>query len=316
VTRPLYSDAQLLPGGPAFVTEAGGETDIALWRTDDLGQTFRPALHRGLLGAVRFYGLWFLSPRCGFAVGEDEDGDGAAYVTRDGGASWEQATSLAAQAPGIPLTQIVFADDRRGLAVGAGDAMWRTEDAGGEWAPVSVPGLSSFGVFFLDGTGVGWVLSQTIDQDFRILRTQHFQTRDAGASYEALEDRLGGEPLRVDVSACCFWDLRDGVLCGPDGLVLRTGDGARTWRAVASGVDADLNFLAPLGPGTAYAAGMQGRMLRTDDRGANWRRVETGVGSELHAMAFADADSGFVVGEDGVALWTRDGGRTFRRTRI
>ncbi|NMC71063.1 MAG: hypothetical protein GYA57_13495 [Myxococcales bacterium] len=315
MTAPLFSDAQLLPGGPAFVTEASGFTDVALWRTDDLGRRFVPVLRRsGLADPARLYGLWFLDPRCGFVCGETDDGDGVLLRTDDGGLSWEAVVDLGGQAAAVPLTQVVFADDRRGFVVGAGEAFWRTEDGGRRWRRIEVAGLAAYGVFLLDGTGRGWALSQQVDDDYRILGTQHFFTGDAGANFTPLGDRLEGEPLRVDVSACAFWDEETGVLCGPDGLLLRTADGARTWERRPSGVEGDLNFLVPLPAGRAWTLGMGGTLLRTDDAGRNWRRVPTGVTDELNAGAFADPDRGFVVGNDGIALWTADGGRTFQRS--
>lgn len=315
MTAPLFSDAQLLPGGPAFVTEAGGMVEVALWRTDDLGRCFVPVLRRsGLADPVRLYGLWFLDPRRGFVCGETGAGDGMLLRTGDGGLSWEAVDDLGEQARGIPLTQVVFADDRRGFAVGAGEAFWRTEDGGGRWRRIAVEGLSAHGVFLLDGTGRGWALSQELDDDYNILATQHFLTLDAGATFVPLGDRLDGEPLRVDVSACAFWDEKTGVLCGPDGLLLRTTDGARTWERRPSGVEGDLNFLVPLPEGRAWTLGVGGALLRTDDAGRSWRRAATGVTDELNAAAFADPDRGFVVGNDGTALWTADGGRTFARS--
>jgi len=229
MTRALFSDAQLLPGGPAFVTEAGGMVPGAVWRSDDLGRSFRPILDRRLLGErTRLYGLWFLDARHGFVGGENENGDGTLLATHDGGTTWEAAAELNAQACGTPLTQVVFADERRGLVVAAGDALWRTIDAGRSWRRVRAPEMSAFGIFFLDGTGRGWVLSQTLDDEMSILRTQHFLTPDAGGTFEPLGDALEGEPLRLDVSACAFWDERTGLLCGPEGLFLRTDDGGRT----------------------------------------------------------------------------------------
>ena len=314
---PVYSDVQRLPEGPAFVTEAGGEARTALWRTDDLGRTFRPVLDRRLLGErLRLYGTWFLDERRGFVCGEDEDGDGALLATRDGGLSWEPVPAVVDQAFGTPLTQVVFADDRRGIVVAAGDGLWRTTDAGAAWRPSNVPELSAHGIFFLDGTGRGWVLSQTLDEELRILRTQHFATPDAGETYEPLWDTLEGEPLRLDVAACAFWDERRGLLCGPEGLFLRTEDGGRSWSRVDSGVRSDFNFVFPLGRATAYVLGCDGRMLRTDDGGRSFRSIATGVETELHAAAFADESRGVVVGEDGVALWTEDGGATWNRANL
>ena len=312
MSEPLFSDAQLLPEGPAFVPEAGGETHTALWRSDDLGRSFRPILDRRLLGdAAKLYGVWFLDPRHGFACGESGTGDGLLLGTRDGGLSWEQVTSLTDQAFDVPVTQVVFADDRRGLAVGSGEALWRTVDGGRTWSKVPRLALSAFGIFFLDGTGRGWALSQTLDPDLRILRTEHYLTLDAGGSFEPLADRLEGAPLCVDASACAFWDERRGMLCGPDGLILRTGDGARSWVRVPSGVDSDFNFVVPLGRGTAFVLGCHGRMLRSDDHGHSWRPIETGVDTELNAAAFADERRGFVVGDGGVARWTEDGGASW-----
>ena len=317
MTGPLFSDAQLLPGGPAFVTEAGGDALAALWRSDDLGRTFRPLLDRRLLGgSVKLYGTWFLDERHGFVCGEDADGDGTLLVTEDGGLSWEPVHDLADQAFAVPLTQVVFADERRGLVTGAGEALWRTVDGGRSWRAVAVPDLAAFGVFFLDGTGQGWVLSQELTEELRILRTQHFRTRDGGGTFEALGDALDGTPLCVDVSACAFWDERTGVLCGPDGLLLRTTDGARTWTRLPPLVASDLNFLVPLDFGVAYALGCAGVVLRTTDAGLSWVRLATGVEVELHAAAFADRERGFVVGEGGVALWTEDGGRSWAESRV
>lgn len=315
----LFSDAQLLQGGSAFATEATGDASAVLWRTDDLGRTFHPLLDRRLFAApVRLYGVWFLDARRGFVCGEDDAGHGLLLHTGDAGVSWERVEDLARQTRETPLTQVVFADGYHGLAVGAGEAMWRTADGGRTWHRVHAPGMAPFGVFLLD-SGVGWVLSQTLTDEFSILRTQHFVTEDRGDSFAPVGDTLDGRPLCADVAACAFWDRLHGLLCGPDGTLLLTDDGARTWRRSGVSTPLDLNFVAvpPGSDGVAFVLGAGGLVLRTDDRGSRWRPLETDIDDrELHAGAFADPDHGFLVGEDGVILWTEDGGRTFRPGRL
>ena len=140
------------------------------------------------------------------------------------------------------------------------------------------------------------------------------------------------------------------IAVGPRGLILRSSDGAKTWRQVASPVSADLVAVKFTDADTVWATGHDAVALRSRDAGITWERMLDGrqllklmrtayaargndPGSdealkEIERSArqsarpdvlptpfldvwFADANEGFLVGGFGLLLRTLDGGKTW-----
>ncbi|HEY3182819.1 MAG TPA: YCF48-related protein [Gaiellaceae bacterium] len=110
-------------------------------------------------------------------------------------------------------------------------------------------------------------------------------------------------------SAVAFFTPREGVLGFPDGLLLRTADGGRTWTHGRSTPFAAADVV--VARRTAFA--VHGRtLLRTTDAGRSWRRAATLPFPGR--IDFADARHGWLDGRRGLRA-TSDGGRSWRSLR-
>jgi photosystem II stability/assembly factor-like uncharacterized protein len=134
------------------------------------------------------------------------------------------------------------------------------------------------------------------------------------------------------------------VAVGPRGFILRSEDGAATWKQVPCPVSADLTSVKFVSPDRVWAVGHDAVVLKSADGGTTWARVLDGRAvyqlmrkaaetdpalkkdvdrtmeqsatagvwpTALMDIAFLDAQRGFVVGAFGLILATTDGGKTW-----
>jgi photosystem II stability/assembly factor-like uncharacterized protein len=109
------------------------------------------------------------------------------------------------------------------------------------------------------------------------------------------------------------------IAVGREGTILRSIDGARTFRAAANGTtDTDLRAVVWHAPSSSWiAAGTAGRILRSNDRGMTWTVVPSGVALDFHTL-FVDPETRNVLigGDLGTLGISGDGGKTFRLTTL
>jgi hypothetical protein len=104
-------------------------------------------------------------------------------------------------------------------------------------------------------------------------------------------------PQGNKVSALWGAAANDLLAVGAGGTALRY-DG-KSWRAVPSGVDVDLNDVAGASASDAWAVGAKGTILHFD--GSRWSAEKSGTGETLHG-AWAGGGEAFVVGMKGTVL--------------
>jgi photosystem II stability/assembly factor-like uncharacterized protein len=130
-------------------------------------------------------------------------------------------------------------------------------------------------------------------------------------------------------------DDTHGWIVGQEGLMLRTDDGAKTWKRQDSNAifkDTDgseklayLFALHALDANTAFAVGDRSLFVVTTDGGTTWTakkvpmELDTSGGETLAAadpifydVKFTDRQHGWIVGEFGKIMHTSDGGETWR----
>lgn len=100
-----------------------------------------------------------------------------------------------------------------------------------------------------------------------------------------------------------------GWVVGTGGVILRTDDDGRSWYAQRSGVTEDLNRIYMLNDHVGLITGDKGILLRTENGGGTWERVLVKVGAPLFGLSFIDKKTGWVVGYGGTIIRTYDGGR-------
>ena len=308
-----------------WIAAGGPAGPGALFRTRDGGRSWDEVARQGCVAhGHRFYCVWFCDPATGWLCGEQEDGlDGVVWATRDGGESWDiflAGTPGAGLPSGQPFTQICFPSRGLGFLLAGGIPLLASRDGGRSWAELPLAGERPWGMTFLPGDRTGFLLSQEVDHHrWRSLHTMHYRTDDGGETWQEVNDRfLGTRGGGVDVAACRYWeDGQHGLLCGPDGTLFLTADGARHWWPVRHPFGtADLNHLALLPGGTAYLCGEGGTLGRSTDFGLSWEKLPAPASTELHGLVFFPDGRGFLVGEAGLALGTADHGQSWQRLEL
>lgn len=130
-------------------------------------------------------------------------------------------------------------------------------------------------------------------------------------------------PERI-IESLFFTDADNGWGVVTTGLLLRTDDGGRTWRATKVGPQVNPSDVFFLNETKGWLVGNRssaGVVLGTDDGGSTWRQLARVGGfqlSSLHGVWFADESRGWAVGEaqrGGIVhdtiLHTRDGGHAW-----
>ncbi len=226
------------------------------------------------------------------AVGER----GRIFLSNDRGATWQVAA-----APGeATLTAVYFHDERHGWAVGHDAVVLRTEDG-----------------------GVSWALVHQAPEEFRPLLDLWFENENHGFAVGAyglfLETRDGGQNwqrrilLAEDMHLNAIAGGPGGRLyvAGEAGTLLRSDDGGRSFRKLASPYRGSFFGVLRLPDGNPLVFGLRGKAFRSPDGGRRWLPVATPGESALQGGAVLADKSVVLVGNDGTVLVSHDGGRRF-----
>lgn len=102
------------------------------------------------------------------------------------------------------------------------------------------------------------------------------------------------------------------VAVGARGHILTSND-AKTWKQVASPVDALLTSVTFADAQHGWAVGHDATILATSDGGATWKlqNFQPDLGKPLFDVLFFDPQNGLAVGAYGLMLATTDGGATW-----
>lgn len=123
-------------------------------------------------------------------------------------------------------------------------------------------------------------------------------------------------PVRALLTAVHMRDSRTGFAVGHDAAILRTDDGAETWRIVhrAPEDDRPLFDIWFRDANAGFAIGAYGSFLFTEDGGRNWiPRTISEEDYHLNAFAAAGPARLFIAAEAGVLYRSDDNGRSWRK---
>ena len=258
------------------------------YRTTDGGTTWQEL---PFLGSAYF--MEFSSASFGVTTGNF-----GAYVSRDGGLSWEPSPE------GIDAFE--FADDLTGLGVSA-NGLFRTSDGGDTFTLVRA-GVAA-DVEFLQPT-----VAVAIVDDGLVRSTDGGLTWTAAGSAEG-RDRLF--PVSSDVALA--WG-RSGVFPDYDDRIFRTADAGATWTDLGEVIAADpfaasFGFVSPA-PAIVIASDGAGNLYRSSDAGLTWAQtfatpgpIPSFLGSG--APVFVDSQTGYFGFGAGFVIGTTDGGTTW-----
>ncbi len=201
---------------------------------------------------------------------------GCVFATRDGGATWQRSTVvLGDDKPS--LFGVAVLDDGVIVAVGEFGAIVRSEDHGRTWT------RSAYSVVLPGGELAPTALCPALDAD--------------GDNSDVIQ-----EARLTDVA---FVDRTVGFIVGEFGLVLRTGDGGRSFQRLNACTNKTLYGVAVIDARGVLVAGANGSVVETGDGGATWSVLPTGTSEHLFGV-FADSGRALVMGAAGTLL-TRTG---------
>ena len=232
------------------------------------------------------------------AVGEH----GIVLLSDDDGKSFRQAKSVPVRST---LTEVYFADDRSGWAVGHWGVILGSVDGGESWqlqrsdTAVDQPLLS---VYFRDKNR-GWAVG---------LWSLLLDTRDGGKTWNAgkLPPPPGGG--KTDRNLQHLFAGKTGTLfiAAEQGTVIRSADDGASWHYSATGYKGSFWSGIASQRGTLLVAGLRGKIFRSTDDGNSWHEVASGTQSSLTSFCEAGGKL-YAAGLDGVYLESSDDGASF-----
>ena len=255
----------------AFVIALAASASAQAWR-----QQYPPLLPRATdVEALSAVQAWI--------VGED----GTLRRTLDAGVNWS-ALDLGASR----LDRLQFAAG--GVALAAGDGLWRSTDAGQTWSRTSA--LPVRALSFPAGA-TAWALTT----DGRLLRSTN-----AGAAWTDLGFVIGASAPRDVV----FLAGGAGWACGLGGELFSTADGGATWTPRASGTTLDLERVFFVDANTGFLCAGSA-IFRTTNGGAAWTQSPLPAGASVAEVHFLTATRGWAAGPNGTLLSTTNGGASW-----
>jgi photosystem II stability/assembly factor-like uncharacterized protein len=208
------------------------------------------------------------------------------------------------------LHDICFVGSRDGWCVGDHGAVWRTEDGGKTWKPLSCPvDCALRSVCFLTDR-IGWVAGGSTTPFTRVGVGVLLATRDGGQTWKELT--RSSRPL-PQLHVVRFFTPTSGIVVGestaefPTGVMI-TNDAGKTWQSV-DGPPHDgwraADFLAPT---IGVVAGLDGETARVDGaRMIDLRAGRFGLRG-LYDVKLNRDDSGWMVGDGALVLRTHNRG--------
>jgi photosystem II stability/assembly factor-like uncharacterized protein len=303
LSQPALQTPRALGAAMFAVARAGtrlvsaGERGIVLL-SDDGGATWRQAR---VPVQVTLTALRFVDEKRGWAAGHL----GVILHTADGGATWQlqldgvRAAALMAQAlraaghtneraarryeeegPDKPFFDVEFIDSQRGVAVGAHNMAYTTQDGGRTWRP--------FGPALPNPRGLHLYAARYVGRSLYLAGEQGLLLKsDDGRSYTALPSPYKGS----------FFGLlaaRSGTLLafGLRGHVFRSTDGGASWETASSGTTASINAGIELPDRTLVLLAQTGEVLNSHDDGRTFTRM---AGDAAPASGLAVTERGQLV---------------------
>ncbi len=120
--------------------------------------------------------------------------------------------------------------------------------------------------------------------------------------------------VKSRLNSAVFIDDNNGVVCGNNGTILKTGDGGLTWNKVDIGTNLNLWKVFFNKNNTGFILGEKGLLLSSADSGGTWREINSNTAETLFDIYFnKEAVEGLIVGGKGKILKTVDGGNTWNK---
>ena len=195
-------------------------------KTDDGGGTWRELYVDNRFRLSWFSGVWFVTDRLGWAVGEAEQRDGAhgavILCTQDGGKEWQ--VQYFDRSISFSLDSVKFLDERNGWATGA-NAILHTTDGGSHWYRRRD---SSSSVFDAVNPLGAWVAGG---------RNLLLHTANGGKQWKSVSIPFEQRILRL---VYIKFAGSEGWVMAVDGTIFHTRNGGESWEWDLPNIDEDI----------------------------------------------------------------------------
>jgi photosystem II stability/assembly factor-like uncharacterized protein len=302
-----HDDVFFLDPSNGWLVNTRGET----YRTSDAGASWTQL---GVLAGVPLRCVGFVTAERGWAgninTTNNPTPDRALFETLDGGRRW---TNISARIQGpqvVGLCGLRVVSASTAVAVGRWNGppvFVRTTDGGRTWISRDLRPQASglVDVHFFDqrsGVAVGGLGVGSSEAEQRSSRTVILATGDGGATWETryASASVGQWAWKVHfVSRQVGYVTTEGPT--PDGSVLKTTDGGRTWQRLLVEAGRSFEGVGFVTPERGWVASPQ-TLFATSDGGATWRSL--GFGLSINRMRVLGEDQVVACGQR-VYRWTR-----------
>jgi len=225
---------------------------------------------------------------------------GHVLLSDDSGGSWRQAESVPTR---VTLTDVIFADARRGWAVGHDAVVIHTRDGGETWelqhqAPEEEQPLLS--VWFEDaqhGLAAG---------AFSLL----IETKDGGETWQRRP--LTSNPDEDYHLNAIFRGPGNALFIAAEfGSIYRSLDSGASWERLHPPYEGSFWGGLTVGEEAFLVFGMRGHVFRSEDLGESWQELDSGTDQSIQSAIVRADGTVVLVGLGGAVLTSSDGGRTF-----
>lgn len=269
--------------------------DGSVFTTDDGGTLFAPRTAvpetPAAGGTAEAGAIAFLDARTGYA-----SSGAKLFQTLDGGVSWR----LVAGADRA-ISELWFADARRGFAVGRNGLVLRTDDGGANWVGKDLgAGGPSYTAIRCTGTQLCVLSTES--------GTQLVRTTDAGDTPGTVVT-----PSTDPIYAAAFASPTRVAAAGANGSTVRSDDAGVTFAPIGGRLSGRYEAIRAGGaPDTAFAPGAAGALAKTTDGGRSWVTGNVPTTADLIDVSFPAADAGYALDRDGGLFRTANGGGSWK----
>ena len=213
----------------------------------------------------------------------------AGYALEDAVFALDDAEVAVETGPADPLLDVLFVDDAVGIAVGAYNMLYRTEDGGDSWQ-LSIDNIDNSYRYHLYSVAKDSTGRLHISGEAGLL----FYSDDKGKTWTRTEDVYDGSLFALVASP-------DAVLAiGLRGNVFRSVDGGQTWSNVAMSGTGSLYNGAVTDQGI-YLVGTGGRIVLSTDQGQTFTEFTHPSRAALSAITTAGQQL-LLAGSSGILL--------------
>ncbi|MCL5128934.1 YCF48-related protein [Algibacter sp. L4_22] len=193
-----------------FISETKGWAagDLNVYYTTNGGDTWTKVQAGSTIGSESIYSVYFISETHGWASGLNY-----IYRTTDGGLTW-----LKVLPSGFSFNDIYFTSETVGYAVGSGNKILKTIDAGVTWVEQNA------GTLYTTHNAIHFTDANTafVCGKYGIIK----KSIDAGATWTSIISQDYGSPSLNDIF---FIDANNGWVVGNERTIKHTSDGGLTW---------------------------------------------------------------------------------------